>query len=70
MPKPSLEGSIFPGLEQEQRSAPHPRRNQTNRAAQSPKSAENSRKTEQAGAEASQAKSSFLYKVKNGQNKT
>ena len=26
MPKSSLEGSIFPGLEQEQRSAPHPNR--------------------------------------------
>ena len=26
MPKSSPEGSVFPGLEQEQRSAPHPRR--------------------------------------------
>ena len=26
MPKTSLEGSMFPGLEQEQRSVPHPKR--------------------------------------------
>jgi len=55
MPKTSLEGSIFPGLEQEQRSAPHPapKRTRQSGAVGTSKSGENSQKTENAEASTS-----------------
>ena len=55
MPKTSSEGSIFPGLEQEQRSTPHPKRTSPAGKAESAadsNDAENGRKTEQIKADA------------------
>jgi len=48
MPKQSLEGSLFPDLEQDRRSTPHPHRAQAGRISHSASSnkAENSEKTE------------------------
>ena len=58
MPKTSSEGSIFPGLEQEQRSTPHPKRTSTagqTDSASNSNDTENERKTEKIKADASYA---------------